>query len=547
MSSSRVRQSACSEDEDEMDVDSGSARPPSHSRPSADGSRNGSLAVVSRDTTDWLQHVRSLQETDVIILLTPVVIPISPDPADISDPFEPLGLALAKRHARIRQVPYTKRNGITSTHLGFIKRGHVIILCVAFRPEENIPLDLAEITFAVSDNKPCIIVVCCTPIDDNQAIPFPTVIQIAGYSPPALESTAALIFGEGVSSREGRALNSVVVDDPNAPRLWPVEQWNEVRDIASVTEMWNQDFNGQFSLDQGTFASLLRRPGYAKHYVVRDMKTGVVLGFCATYLAYVDKEGEKLIASLAVLLVRSTHRHLGIGLSLYSHAVSQLKRTRGVIRLQFGSTFPRILYGPPVGAQFNEEWFRRRGWRFERLIPGEGQIIYDMILNTKNWSWAEPGPAKPLFRLCTQEDMKKVIEMIEVTAARQGKMGWFDQYMSLMNGPNVKDIVIGVGNDNVLAAALTYTPSCGSPIPSNLPWAAKIGPDVGGITCICLVPTQNKATLGGLLNACVKTLSNQGVRRVFLDGIAGDGEIVGSLQALGFEEWAQYRDLWKDT
>jgi hypothetical protein len=71
----------------------------------------GSLAVVYRDATDWLPKIRTLQETDVIILLTPVVIPISPDPTDISDPFEPLGRSLAKRHARIRQVPYTQRWG----------------------------------------------------------------------------------------------------------------------------------------------------------------------------------------------------------------------------------------------------------------------------------------------------------------------------------------------------------------------------------------------------------------------------------------------------
>jgi hypothetical protein len=70
---------------------------------------DGSLAVVYRDATDWLQHVRSLRESDVIILLTPVVVPISQDPTDISDPFEPLGRSLAKRHARVRQVPYTKR------------------------------------------------------------------------------------------------------------------------------------------------------------------------------------------------------------------------------------------------------------------------------------------------------------------------------------------------------------------------------------------------------------------------------------------------------
>ncbi|EHK99993.1 hypothetical protein M7I_4076 [Glarea lozoyensis 74030] len=59
-----------------------------------------------------------------------------------------------------------------------------------------------------------------------------------------------------------------------------------------------------------------------------------------------------------------------------------------------------------------------------------------------------------------------------------------------------------VADNVVVATALTYTPSCGSPIPSNLPWAGRIGDDVGGVTCICISR---------------------------------------------FEEWAQYRDVWKDV
>lgn len=380
----------------------------------------------------------------------------------------------------------TTRNGITSTHLGFIKRGHVIILCFALRPGQPIQLEFADIALAVSDNKPCIIVVCCTPIDSSQVIPFPTVIQTAGYTPPALESTAALIFGEHLPSRSGSSPDTQITD-PKRPRLWPIEQWNEARDVSSVLELWNEAINGRFALDQAALASLLRRPGYAKHYVVRDTKSGVILGICATYLAYVDKEGERLIASLAALLVRSTHRNLGVGLSLHSHAVSQLKKTRGVIRLQFGSTFPRILYGPPSDIHFNEEWFQRRGWQLNKEVPGQGQTIRDLILDFKDWNYGTtPAPAQLKFRLCAQEDMMTVLDLVEASSARQGKMGWFDQYSALMNGPNVKDIVLGLENDIIVAAGLTYTPFCGSPIPSNLPWAARIGTDVGGVTCICL-------------------------------------------------------------
>ena len=342
-------------------------------------------------------------------------------------------------------------------------------------------------TFALSDNKPCIIVVCCKPTEISQALLFPTVIQTVDYSPSVLEATAALIFGEGPQSLGDTSLEPASDAQPQA-RLWGVEQWNEVRDMASVLSLWHECISSQFAIDQRTLASLLRRPGYAKHYVVREPRNGEILGFCATYLSYVDKEGENLIASLAILLVRSSNQQQGVGLSLHNHAISQLKRTRGVIRLQLGSTFPRILYGPSSEMQLNEEWFRRRGWQLNKPdVPGQGQIVRDMIVEFANWGYAgKTSKQESLsFRLCTQEDMVGVLEIVENTTAKQAKMGWYDQYLSLMNGPNVKDVVLGIEDNNVVAIGLTYTPSCGSQIASNLPWAGRIGNDVGGVTCIC--------------------------------------------------------------
>jgi len=64
-------------------------------------------------------------------------------------------------------------------------------------PSQQLQQEFAEVTFALSDNKPCIIVVCCKPTDIPQALLFPTVIQTVDYSPSVLEATAALIFGEG--------------------------------------------------------------------------------------------------------------------------------------------------------------------------------------------------------------------------------------------------------------------------------------------------------------------------------------------------------------
>ena len=376
----------------------------------------------------------------------------------------------------------------------------MIILCFALRPGQPIQLEFADIAFAVSDNKPCIIVICCSPLESHHTIPFPTLIQTKGYSPSALEATAALLFGEQTSS-DSRPIDVALsakrnISSQPSPKLWPVEQWNEARDMAGVLALWSQNISKRFSIDHQTLAALLRRPGYAKHYVVRDSKTEEILGFCATYLSYVDQEGEKLIASLALLLVRSQNRKQGVSLSLHNHAIGQLKKTRGVVRLQLGSTFPRILYGPPLDMQLNEEWFRRRGWQLNKDIPGQGQAIYDLVLDFELWGYVQGDSPVPEFRLCTQEDMAEVLAMVEEVSIKQGKMGWFDQYSSLMNGPNVKDVVLALDRGKIIATALTYTPSCGSQIASNLPWASRVGHDTGGVTCICILRELNFSLIG---------------------------------------------------
>jgi len=371
----------------------------------------------------------------------------------------------------------------------------VIILCFVVRPGQPIQLEFADIAFAVSDNKPCIIMVCCSPLENHHTIPFPTLIQTNGYSPPALEATAALLFGEPTLPESRPNTTAILAKQEDisqpSPRLWPVEQWNEARDMAGVLDLWAQNISERFSIDHQTLAALLRRPGYAKHYVVRDSKTEGMLGFCATYLSYVDQEGEKLIASLALLLVRSKNRGQGVGLSLHNHAIGQLRKTRGVVRLQLGSTFPRIFYGPPLDMQLNEEWFHRRGWQLNKDIPGQGQAIYDLVLEFRLWGYVQTKSEVPEFRLCTQEDMADVLAMVEEVSIKQGKMGWFDQYSSLMNGPNVKDIVLALDKGKIIATALTYTPSCGSQIASNLPWASRLGHDTGGVTCICILRELN--------------------------------------------------------
>lgn len=360
----------------------------------------------------------------------------------------------------------------------------MVVLCFVSRPGYSIPLEFADITFAVRDNRPCVIVVCCNPRDTLVGLPFPTIIQTAGYSPPALEATAALIFGE---SHAGHAVSERI--DRPVPSSWTCKQWDESRDMSAIYDLWTQSVSSRFSMDIATLSSLLRRPGYSKHYTVQDPESGLILGFCATYLSYMDLAGEKIIASLAILLVREEFRGRGIGLSLHNHAMDQFRRTRDVVRIQLGSTFPRILYGLPFDMQPYEEWLRRRGWQLDKDEPGKGLIMCDMLLEFTDWKFLEgPLPStNTKFQICTQEDMHQVLAMVDRFSKQHDKIGWSDQYSSMRNATDVKDIVLGIDNGNIVASAIVYTPSCGSQVASNLPWAGKIGNNVGGIACICVL------------------------------------------------------------
>lgn len=497
--------------------------------------------TLVHDTFNWLSVIRNLKPTDTIVLLTPVIIPANHGPAANLDPFECFGKAMKMYHHKIRHIPYTIRQGITSTHIGFIKRATVIVFVMSETPLswDGPQIHAALVTQkAVDDERPVLNVLTCRAGDLQQFYEdFPTIIQSKDYMEPTLVTTASFIFGKDVGAK--LPLRKLWLPNPPQPKLWSVEQWEESRDIDRVYDLWTQSMDVRFALRVETLASLLYRPGYARHYVVRATD-GQLLGFCATFLSYVDQAGEQLIASLAILLVDREHQCLGIGLSLHNHAIDHLKRIRGVSCLRLGSTFPRILYGPSFYMEFDQTWFSRRGWRLDRDHPGQGQPVYDMLLDFDDWI----APAQDWtmnFRNCTQNDMDRVLEVVKAEVMHEEKMGWFDQYSKLIGDFNVKDIVVAVLDGLIVAVALTYTPSSCSPISLDLPWAGEIGSDVGGVTCICIprtlslfrhILTDNSTFVAAkrdvlmipLLHACIRKLQDQAMKKMFLDAVSSNVE-----------------------
>ncbi|ROV87983.1 hypothetical protein VPNG_10337 [Cytospora leucostoma] len=490
------------------------------------------------------------------------------------------------------------------------------------------------------EGRPHAVVACCDVAElGPAAAELPAVVQVLGYGPRDLEAAAGLLFfggqqlqlqlqqqqqrqrpeepGPGPGSGpapapavqlpgiaslqqppggagdDTTALAPIPIPIPApapapAPQQqqqqhrWIIQEWDEIRDLPAVHALWQTCMPRQFgaTLSRPALQRLLQRDGYAKHFVARTSSTGgVVIGFCATYTTYLDSKDDVLVGSVAALLVREDHRNRGAGGQLHAEALRGFRKTRGVSRLQLGSTFPRLLYGLPVGCPA-EGWFARRGWRMDRTAPGTGHEVADWVLAFGEWPAGEAGfpPVAGLsFRPCGFADFEAVLGIVEGQSGGggRGNMAWYDQYAKLAESPCMGDIVVALRGVAVVAAAITYVVNSENSSAEDIPWARTISDDTGGVTCICITGTYAiycRAALGEfytclneqltyllraeddpatrdsvmvrLLDACVKVLRQQGMNRMYIDAVKG-GE--AGFQAIGFQKWASYMDVWRDA
>ena len=450
--------------------------------PDPENLMRSTAAAILWDKQDCLPLQKLLSDNDIIAFLTPVVVPYHHEPSTI-DPFEPLGRAIAARHARVHHVPYTLADGITPIHVAHIKRARVVIFVISGPPGagERNQAECADIAQIVAEHRPQVVIACFSAQAHGlRESVFPTLLQIPGYSRSTLEEAAALLFGERIDKPQIRPS----LDPVAAPVSWTVEEWKAF-EIDSVHDLWHQNLPRKFQLSKFALRALLQRDGYSKNYIVREPGKRRIVGFCATCTTFADGAGEKLIASLSMLLVDVSFRGRGIGRTLHDHALGQVQRLRGVQRLQLGSTFPRLFYGPPTDLS-SMDWFRRRKWSLDGTQPGQGRIVCDWILNFEDWPRQDLSPAGLEFRACGPSEFDRVLDIVSRDSARKDEMGWYDQYLCLKDTMNMSDVILGLEGDTIVATALTYVRNTGNYVSENLPWAQNIGEDVGGITCICI-------------------------------------------------------------
>ncbi|KAI3565910.1 hypothetical protein IWW34DRAFT_906350 [Fusarium oxysporum f. sp. albedinis] len=506
-----------------------------------------SLAVLLWDHQDLIPLQENLGDEDLVLLLTPAAVPLDQSIANSSDPFEPLGKALARTHPWIRHVPYTKGCGITGTHVAFIKRARVVIFVLTgFSTEEGLfQLELAEVAREVCEERPLVLIACCEVSEEGaREYGFPTIIQCPGYFATDLQAVAVLLTSE----RRTIEATPTTGNSPPPP-TWSLLEWNYDRDLPETHALWEACLPSKFHLNRSTLGSLLKRDGYAMHYMVREPHKGQAIGFCATFTTFMDSSGDRLIGSVAAILVHKGFRGLGVGRFLHDEVVRKLKNIRGVGITQLGSTFPRLLYGLPVG-ETDLEWFEKLEWNMKESTLGNGRRVLDWLLRFADHPVPDLASAGLTFRPCQLKDYEKVVEMANKESQKKYRFGWYDQYAKTMDSCYMNDIVVGLEGENLVAAAITYFPNNGSPCGADIPWPASIGQSIGGVSCICIKdedpdmanPRESVATR--LLLACRQTLSERGMVGMFVDGSRSDENV---LQSLGFYKWAEYKEVWRQA
>jgi len=339
-----------------------------------------------------------------------------------------------------------------------------------------------------------------------------------------------------------------------------VEIWEKRRDLYASADLWRECLGRRWPLDPATLSALLDRPGYGKHFVVRHLTSGELLGLCVTYVIE-DSTGRgghdgnnKVVGSLAALLVRPTHRDLGIGLSLHNCVLRHLRNIPGISSLQLGSIFPRFFPGIPADLPAEDiNWFSHRGWKLDGRPTG---MVYDLYMSLDLPSPPSPHPAPPGITIspCRPEQFPSLITFIQ---QHFGSFpGWVEKYSSLRDTDDIADAILarradagGDGSGAVVAAAVIYTPVGNSQISKDIPWARTLGERVGGIGLVGVKSSDGSGVEGedGIMRAllvakAVEELRMRGCRGVFVDWV--DEREVSGYAGVGFLIWGKYREIW---
>lgn len=123
--------------------------------------------------------------------------------------------------------------------------------------------------------------------------------------------------------------------------------------------------------------------------------------------------------------------------------------------------------------------------------------------------------------------------------------GWVEKYADLRDSDDIADIILATVQGTIVGAALLFSSVGNNQISRDIPWPKLIGDRNGGLACVSVKETYRGHGLGiGLIWAAIEELKQRGLTGCFVDWV-DKGEFEGTYKQVGFQQWGQYREIWR--
>lgn len=445
--------------------------------------------------------------------------------------FREFGRSLARqRSGRVLHTSYTA-NGVRPVHENLINRASAVVVITA---DANLNLYQhgftkhvamickAQFSQAVEKReKPLIVVSVSSPYDFAMDSTVGTYICTYDFTETALHALVDVLVGKlsPTGSLPGTINQNQKCHHQSSSKQqqWLVETWEEERDAKALDDLL-KTLQSEWPNCATSSALLLRNEMVEEtHFFVRNSSTKALYGFCSTY--FFKNTGTGVIGAI---LVDPDRRKLGVGHSLHSRAIKNLRQKEGIKQFQLGSRLPSVFLGIPTSNNVERkrlrQWFSSMGWDVALSRP-----VCSMVLKSLS-EWKAPDSIVGSIRragwdfdlINGREHTSSVLDHIK-TSSRQGIQ---EIYMLAMQEPKRSGIVRAKRDGVILGTVVIYDP--------DAKWAKSVaaihdaGQVRGGISSPIISPSvgEYSTLLQGLILVGIKYIQKQQADAVLLDCVS---------------------------
>lgn len=492
--------------------------------------------TVLRDNSHYIPLSRSVEVDSDILLLTPLVAATNPNtPAE--EVFKSFGRSLARLHtSKVMHSTYSSA-GYRSA---LLERAAAVIIVTTDAARNIYQTEFTKRVGRLCNQhqKPMIAVAAASPYDLALDREVGTYVCSYEFTPESMEVVAKVLFGRlpAVGRFPGSGLYQAGGGGDHSRQRWLVEKWNFHRDARQLKSLWEGCFPyRRFGMQFDVFAQIFDNNGHIgkdqTHFIVRNSSTGVLYGFCATWI-------EGAIGSVMALLVSPSRRGMSIGRSLHERAIKHLRQVAGCKQLRLGSVVPSVFEGIPLAADYRNDanvdlvaWFRSAGWDIP--VPGtKAKAIYiHTLVLPRLLVWS---PSQRV--ISASKDIVLQVCSLETVPLLMASLGADDPvravYREALQSATVV-VAVEPFSGRIVGSLVVFTRE--STVKGYMPWILEfVDARVGGMCGLVVAADQGPQVKQGLVQYGALLLQQQEIEQCAVSGIKDRD--VESLKQIGFEE-----------